>query len=228
MVSSNLTVKSVDRTNLYYGKFEYRIETKSPHMFYSWSCKNIDQYKARIREIREDYDKTRFAYHRPKPNPQEWEYELIENLLNLQVKYTVKKDFTYRREGEICNIYTSNMQIINDIISFYPKAAIFKVDVAPQGIKYFKRTPPAKYRAYMTNNRMSGEFRQEFLEYLERTPDIRPSDAFYTYLKRSNNYHYHSYLWDTYFIDYDDDKNLMMMMLMFPGAIGKKYKLEQK
>jgi hypothetical protein len=87
----------------------------------------------------------------------------------------------------------------------------------------FKREPPAKYRAYTTNGKMPSDFKESFMDYITRTPDVRPSSSFMNYFGRRN-----TYLWDKYYIDYDDEKNLMMIMLMFPGMIGKKYKLEKK
>lgn len=225
--SSKLKAKSVDRTSLYYGKFEYRLVVKSPHMFYSWNCKTIDDYKARITEIQADYENTKLLYWRPRPDPSLEEYELIENLYNLKTKYQFKHDFTFRREGDNCNVYTSNIKIVKDVLSFYPNAELSKVELAPAGTKYFKKDPPAKYRAYMTNNKMPAEFKQDMKDYLTRTPDVQASNAFYTYLNRANHY-YQTWLWDTYFIDYNDERNLMMMHLMFPGAIGKTYKLEKK
>ena len=218
MASSKLKAKPLDRTTLYYGKFEYRVVVK-----------NIDEYRQRIDEECSYCDAhPSTSQWRPRPDVEDWEYQLIENIFNLEKKYKVKQDYTVRREGKCRNIYTSNINIVNEILSFKPDVEITQVNLMPTGIKYFKRTPPSKYRAYMTNNKMSSEFKTDMLQYLSRTPDVRPSEAFFTFLNRISKYGYDAYLWDTYFVDYDDDKNLMMMMLMFPGAIGKKYKLEQK
>ena len=67
------------------------------------------------------------------------------------------------------------------------------------------------------------------IDYLDRTTDMNASDALYTWLKRGRKNTY-SYCWlsSYFYVDYDDEKNLMMMHLMFPGAIGKTYKLEKK
>lgn len=202
-------------------------------MFYSWSCKNIDDFKKRIDEMCAEYDKyadhaTWQSWRRPRPDVQIWEYDLIENLINLEQKYKRKKEFTVRRENQNFTVYTSNTSIIKEILSFYPQADISKVDLMPTGVLVFKREPPAKYRAYFTNNKVPPSFKEDFLEYLGRTPDIVPSTALYTYLHRQNKYNYHHYLWDKYYVDYNDDKNLMMLMLIFPDAIGKRYKLEKK
>lgn len=228
MASSKLKAKSVDRTTLYFNKFEYRVVLKSPNMFYSWNCKTIDDYRNRISEACADYDnKLPPRGWRPKPNVEDWEYDLIENILNLAQKYTVKKDLAFRREHTTCTVYTSNTGIIREILAFAPDAKITQVSLMPTGVLTFKKDPPAKYRAYMTNAEMPNEFKEEMLSYLERTPDITPSDAFYAFLNRKSKF-YRTRLWDTYYIDYNDDKNLMMMTLMFPGALGKRYKLEKK
>lgn len=227
-----MKAKEVNRTNLYYGKYEYRLVVTSPHMFYSWSCNTIDDYKQRIKEVCDDFDASGIergrAWRHAKPEVTDEEYQLIENLLNLPNKYTIKKDFTFRREGKNCNVYTSNTNIVKEVLSFYPNAEIAKVDLAPTGIKYFKKDPPAKYRTYMSNNKTSPDFKQDMLDYMKRTPDIYASNAFYTFLKRPYHYHYKVWLWNSYFVDYNDEKNLTMMKLLFPEAIGKTYKLEKK
>lgn len=227
MASSNLKAKSLDRTALYYGKFEYRVVVNSPNMFYSYSCKTIDEYKNRIIEICEDYDNNMYRW-RKKPIVEDWEYELIENIINLEQTYKIKKDYTLRRENTTCCIYTSNLKLVNEVLGFAPNATINRVNLMPTGVMLFKRTPPAKYRVYMSNNKMPADFKEELLSYIARTPDVTPSNAFYDYLQRTTKFHYQSYLWDKYYVDYNDDKNLMMMTLMFPGMIGKKFKLEQK
>lgn len=233
MALSKLKAKSVERTGLYYGKFEYRLVVTSPHMFYSFYCKDIDTYRDRIAEICAEYEANEhnnkwLNWRRPKPDVSEWEYELIENILNLAKTYTPSRDYTIRREGSNCNIYTSNTQLAQHVLSFYPVAEVTKVELMPAGVLLFKREPPAKYRAYFTNNKVPPSFKEDFLEYLSRTPDIVPSMALETYLNRPSKFFYNHYLWDKYYVDYNDDKNLMMLMLMFPDAIGKRYKLEKK
>lgn len=228
MASSKLKAKSIARTSLYYGKYEYRLELHSPHIYYTNYCKDITDFSVKIAEIANEANSNHWPSWRKKPNVQPWEYELIKNVLNLSKKYKLKHDYTLRRENETCCVYTNNVKIVKEVMSFAPDAKLAQVDLMPTGVMEFKRTPPAKYRAYMTNNKMPADFKDEFLAYLERTPDIVPSNSFYTYLHRSTKFAYQTWLWDKYFVDYNDEKNLMMMTLMFPEAIGKKYKLVQK
>ena len=232
MESFKLKAKTVERSTLYYSKYEYRVELASPHMFYIWNCKTIADYKATIARICASYDENEgnlkwLSWRNPKPVVEDWEYNLIENILNLNTKYKPKTDFTTRRENTKYCIYTSNIALVNEVVAFSPLADVSQVKLMPAGTITFKREPPAKYRTYMTGDKMPSSFKEEMFAYLERTPDVKPSSAFTVYLMRRNAYSYH-YLQSTYFVDYNDDKNLMMMMLLFPGAIGKSFKLEKK
>ena len=117
----------------------------------------------------------------------------------------------------------SDLALAKEFADTLSVGLLTQVNPMPTGVMLFKREPPAKYRAYATNNKMSSDFKESFVAYLERTPDVKPSSLFKNSFTRRYNY-----LWDKYYVDYDDEKNLMMMMLMFPGLIGKKYKLEKK
>jgi hypothetical protein len=228
MASLKSKAKTTSRPSLYYGKYEYKVVVKSPHMYYTWGCKTIDDYRNRIITVCEEYDSSRMYRWRPRPDVEDWEYDLIEKLLNLATKYKEKVEYTTRRENKSFGIYTSNVKIVKEVLSFKPDAEITQISLMPQGVLTFKREPPAKYRAYTTNNKMPIDFKEEMKKYLARTPDVKPSNAFYEFLHRTTKFSYSPWLWSSYYLDYNDDKNLMMMTLMFPGMIGKNYKLEKK
>lgn len=231
MESLKLKVDLIDRTALYFNKHKYRAVIYTPHLFYSYNCKTPDAFRKRIDEICKEYDdngENWYRWRKPRPDVQLEEYIIISGLICLKQKYKNSDEVTFRRENNTCCVYASDISVLNEIASFHPNATFNQVSLMPAGVKVFKRNPPAKYRAYMSNAKMPVDFKEEMLSYLQRTPDVRPSDSFYTYLNRNVRHNYQSYLWDTYFVDYDDDKNLMMMMLMFPGMVGKTYKLEKK
>lgn len=230
MASLKLKVDVVERTALYFNKHEYRAVIQTPNMFYSHHCKTPDKFRERIDAVCKEYDsfgeQIRY-WRRPKPEVDLDEFIIISGLIYFKQKYKNTDVVTFRNEGNSCAIYTSDINILNEVASFAPYAACAKVSLMPAGVMVFKRNPPAKYRAYLSNKQMPIDFKTDMLEYLARTPDITPSSSFYTYLQRAN-YRYATYLWDKYYVDYNDDKNLMMMTLMFPGMIGKTYKLEKK
>jgi hypothetical protein len=164
------------------------------------------------------------SWYRTPAKSTDLDLDRIENLIDLMHTYTDKSVVSYRKEYESLSVYTTDLKIAKVFADKLSVGIITEVDPMPTGVMLFKRQPLKKYRAYATNNKMPNEFKQEFLAYLEKTPDVKPSAAFAGYFSRARQ----AYLWDKYFVDYDDEKNLMMMMLMFPGMIGKKYKLEKK
>ena len=127
-----------------------------------------------------------------------------------------------------CDVEWENKYLysVNRTNSVTKKASALQAEKSPDGIKYFKRTPPANYRVYMANRRAYESFKDDMNSYLSRTPDMVPNSTFTKFLNRPTRYSPH--LWDGYYLDYNDDRNLMMLHLMFPGLLGKTYKLEKK
>jgi hypothetical protein len=229
MASFKSVIKSIDKVELYYKKYSYKASITTPNVHSIRKVDNILDFTTIVTEQYHIYDSTRDRYpngwYRPPPTVEEHNFYLIEYLIDLKNNLS-GTDVKFRHEHNTFSLYSNDSSLINQLLKHNSDWKIEKAEASPAGVKYFKRTPPAKYRAYMTNNKLADDFKTEFLDYLERTPDIRPSSAFERFLHRPN--YRLTYLWSTYFIDYDDDKNLMMIMLMFPGAIGKKYKLEKK
>jgi hypothetical protein len=229
MASSKLLIKKLDRTSLFFNKFAYRVIIHSvPSVSWVHKCANIQDYIDVIDDKYRVWEETNQRYpsswYRIPTKSEDLDLLRIENLIDLMQTYNDKSVVSYRKEYESLSVYTTDLKIAKVFADKLSIGIITEVDPMPTGVMLFKRQPLKKYRAYVTNNKMPNEFKQEFLAYLEKTPDVKPSAAFAGYFSRARQ----TYLWDKYFVDYDDEKNLMMMMLMFPGMIGKKFKLEKK
>jgi hypothetical protein len=231
MASSKSTTKELDRTKLFFNKFCYRTVITVPNSHWVQKVKTVDDYLEKIKELYDLWNTNKNRYHsswyREPINPEDIDKARVEKIIKLVTSNKDKSLIKYRCEGDNLQVYTNDLKLVTEFAKFVENNLITKVNQCPDGIMYFKKDPPAKYRAYMTNNKMPIEFREEFLTYLTRTPDVKPSDAFYAYIHRSSR-RYQTWLWDTYFVDYNNEQNLMMMHLMFPKAIGKSYKLEKK
>lgn len=235
MALSKLKIKPIDRDNLYFNKYLYRVFVKAPNLYWVQYMRDIDEYVERIASEHDEYtqrlsNSTYHHYYGIKYTPDPIDYPLVSHLIDLRRKYFNNKIIGMRNEGNTICVYTNDLKIVESIVKVKPNVGITQSVVAPKGIKYFKKEPPAKYRAYMNNSKQQVEFKDDMIEYLERTPDIRPSKSFEQFLahRAKVNHQYGAWLWSNYFVDYDDERNLMMLMLMFPGAIGKTYKLEKK
>ena len=229
MALSKLVISTIDRSTLFFNKFAYRVNIHSvPCISWVHKCPTITEYVAIIDDKYNVWEATRKkfpnSWYRNPPKSTDLDLSRIENLIELVHAYNDKSIVSYRKEYETLSVYTNDLSIAKVFADKLSVGLITQVNPMPTGVMLFKRQPLKKYRAYVTNNKMPTEFKQEFLAYLEKTPDIKLSAAFAGYFSRARQ----TYLWDKYFVDYDDEKNLMMMMLMFPGMIGKKYKLEKK
>ena len=232
MALSKSIIKNVSKTELYFNKYLYRASITALGIFWIRGCETIDRFSELVSRRYEDWESQKDRYphgwYREPISLAEHDIFLIEDLITL--KNNLKEtDTRFRHEHETLSIYTNDESLIELLINHDCRWCIDKADVSPNGVKYFKKDPPAKYRAYMTTNKIETDFCNEMLEYLARTPDLTPSNAFYDWLRRRTSYmHSYVWLWNNHFIDYNDERNLMMMKLMFPKAIGKTYKLEKK
>ena len=229
MALSKLVIKKLDRTSLFFNKFAYRVVIHSvPSVNWVHKCATIQDYIDIIDDKYNVWEATHNRYpnswYRTPVKSTDLDLSRIENLIDLIHIYNDKSVVSYRKEYESLSVYTTDLKIAKVFADKLSVGLITEVNPMPTGVMLFKRQPLKKYRAYATNNKMTEEFKQEFLAYLEKTPDVKLSAAFAGYFSRARQ----TYLWDKYYLDYDDDKNLMMMMLMFPGMLGKKYKLEKK
>lgn len=237
MASSKLQIKSIDRTKLYFNKFKYRVYITEPNSYWVQYCDNLDEYKATVAKAIDEHEKrvankttmySGYSYRSITTNAPIDE-PLVKYLIKLRLTKFKEKLVGLRHGGNNITVYTNDLKIVRELIKLKPDAKLTEAHASPQGVMYFKKTPPAKFRVYCTSNKVSADFKDDMLSYLARTPDMRPSSSFSHFLKHKPKFAMpHSWLWSQYFIDYDDEKNLMMLHILFPGAIGKSYKLEKK
>lgn len=231
MASSKSTIKVVEKTQLYFNKYSYKATATTTGIYYVSSAKTMADFTQLVMDRYEEWDthKGRYPhgwYREPTPLA-DHNLVLIEQIID--IKNSLKgSDVRFRHEYQTFSLYTNDEKLIKRLIND-SNWSIEQANVSPEGIKYFKKDPPAKFRTYLTNNKVDPNFISEMIDYLDRTSDMSASDAFYTWLRRGKR-HVYNYCWlnSFHFIDYNDEKNLMMMHLMFPGAIGKTYKLEKK
>jgi hypothetical protein len=225
MALSNSKVKSKDRLTLFYKKFAYRATLEIPELFWASYVSDFQGYNERIQARLEEEAENPRWYEGRKINVTKINYDLIEKYINFRNKYKNDSRVCLRHERNSAGIFTNDISIINELLSFYPAAIITHVTPMPEGVIYFKKDPPAVYRVYCRNVNREGSIRKDILDYLNRTPDVSPSDALKMALRREFK---KTWFHTGQYFNYNDEKNLTMMHLMFPGVLGKSYKLEKK
>ena len=222
-VLSKSKIKVKDAKRLYFNKFSYRVQLKLEELYYTYGISNMKTFRNIIEDRVKEQEK---YYYRRKIDVDSIDYELVGKYLTFYNKYKQNKNLvTVRHEGSSVCIYSNELKIINEVLDFSPDSEVIQVVPMPDGVIQFKKDPPAAYRIYCKSSTRPGSVRKELFDYLERTPDMVPNSV----LKRTLEKTWPNVYFDerNYF-DYNDDRNILMMHLLFPGLLGKSYKLEKK
>lgn len=214
--------KVENRTHLYYNKFRYKLKIKEPNLYSAHHVVNMDEFRLLLKE---EVDYTANFPWSIRRSSSDFDEKVISGFISFRIKYKKDDKVTFRKEHDTANVYSNDLSILNEVYDFKPDATLFEAQVSPAGVKYFTREPPAKYRAYLRNKRVEDTFSDDMIMFLERNPDVKPSEAFkYSMLSIYKSRWTH----EGHFIDYNDESILTMLYLMFSGVIGKTYKLEKK
>jgi hypothetical protein len=237
-------LETVYRDNLFFNKFRFRVELKADNLHWVKRCKDVEQAKKKLFDTIQ-HSKRQFSrpwFNAPTPL-EDTDFDLLGCILAFNQKYKNSKDVTFRFESDTMGVYTSDWAIVEEVLNISEiQFPVVEVIPAPAGTMWFAKKPPAKFRTYLTNKKMSISFADEMNDYLERTPAIRPSTTLRRYLYHWNpnsppnrsifkiTRHIPSavYLSSSYYLDYNDEASLLMMHLVFGEAIGKTFKLEKR
>lgn len=219
-VSFKSKIKVKDAKRLYFNKFSYRVQLKLEGLYYTYQLDNINDFRKLVEKLAKEHDR---YYYRRQIDINSINYELIGKFLDFASKN--KNLVIVRHEGSSVCIYANELEIISEVLDFSPDSEVTQVVPMPAGVIQFKKDPPAAYRIYCKSSTHPGSIRQELFDYLERTPDMVPNSV----LKRTLEKTWPNVYFDNRnYFDYNDDRNILMMHLLFPRLLGKSYKLEKK
>ena len=225
----NLKIKIEDRRYLFYGKFTYKTVIYSPGLWYLGNnMSDIKDFRNFIDALSKEDSRTVYQ-KRVLGEISRIDWKLMTHFIGFRKKYQHLNNETlsFRKERDTIGIFTNDISIVKEIVAFCPDAKVVQAVVMPSGVLYFKKDPPASFRVYFKNISMDSSIRGEIRSYLKRTPDVQPNVSLKHMLNRVHNSN-NTYLHNGYFFNYNDERNLLMMHLKFPGALGKTYKLEKK
>lgn len=226
MVSFKLTTEQ--RSALYYNKYEYKVRFKVKAIGRSRYCKNIYQFNRKIKDLK---SKGWMLYD---ISPED--LLVIKKFLNW--KDTVDKSkLMIRLDINSFSVYSNDLAFLRDIHTnlFNLAPAKFSKVYATgiKGVIYFKRTPPSRYRVYFKFTKVSEDFNVLLKEFMERykdtdTPFI-PNKALTTWLENSNrSLWYKIHVSQAFSIGYNNESDLVLLMLIIPEVLGQSFKLEKR
>jgi hypothetical protein len=223
-VLSKSKIKVKDSKCLYFNKFSYKVRLKADEL----QCvTTYASHMDKFRQILKERLRNQPSYnYRKKIDRNKVDYEAVEKFLTFRNTYRENKNLVaFRHEGSSIFIYANELKIIDEALSIGFTAEVTQVVPMPSKVILFKKDPPAAYRIYCKTLTHPSSIRQELRDYLERTPDMVPSRALEISLTKTWP---RAYFQKSYYFDYNDDRNTLVMHLLFPDLLGESYKLEKK
>ena len=219
-VSSKLKISQVDREKLFFNQYIYRGIFNSRHLYWAHGVRTIEDYTHVVKDvIFEDRS------WRGKVKLEEIDFELVEKIIQFKNKHS--DACIYRHEGDKIAVFTNDITILQEMLSIQSDVKLTELLLSPAGVKYFKKDPPSKYRVYLKSKRITADERDSLWTFLERTDIVEGCDGLRRNLVSSSNYR-NSWVHTGQFIGYNEESTLTYFSLMFPGMVGKSYKLEKK
>jgi hypothetical protein len=217
-------VNQEDRNKLFYSKFKYRSAITAKYLnfiYYTWS---IEEFKEKI-----EIQARRTSSFGRKINTNECDYDLIEKIIKFRKKHRNNKDCIIRVEYDKICVFSNNVKILNQVYAIDNNAVLTEaVNPCQPGVLLFARQPEYKFRSYIKSKKITTEYKENFLYFLNQHGSLRPCGALtsrlLTHYSRGSEY----IGYGTYFIDYNDESMVTYLTLMFPEILGKTYKLEKR
>lgn len=230
MGSSQLKIDKT-RSTLYYGKYEYRAT------FWLYNARIANRY-ADINDyvkLQKEHDKLSKTHGIITVGSVINQHKVDYNAIQQYVYWrdANKKNIKTRIEGNHVGIFSNDLALLKTLEKIYKDIKVSYSRVDPNvhvGVLYFDRPPKFKYRVYLKSKQVSSTFSTDILEFYNRykgtDTEVNLSPGLYRWITSSNRLH--RYMYTSYFIDYNEESTLMLIMLLFDGMIRKQYKLEKR
>lgn len=219
------------RDKLYWNRYLYKVHIKAPGVFYTSKVSDMDEYRIEIQkaeQLNQMYKGWNPEYRRNISGLTLQNFETVEALIKFRVKFRDSKNGNERVEGNMISFYSNDLSLLQEItIVPHVNPKFYQVELAPSGVKQFKKEPPASFRVYLKSVRIPSELRFEFAEYIEKTQGAEASSSLHRWLNGPIRT-YPSWSQSSYYVNYENPSDYTMMAIKFPELIGKNYKLEKK
>lgn len=217
--------KIENKTSLYYSRFLYKAVLVQENLYFALKCKNMKEYEAMYTKL-VTTSRGKSPWRKTPQAIDDKGKLVIEKLIKFFHQQRKLDNVMLRKENNKLSIFTNDLDLLDQVAQFSPRVSFYKCEFSPPGVKYFIKEPPAKFRVYMKNASISPETKQDLIQYINRTPDIKMNQTFERFIGKT--YLHHVWLYNGHYIDCDEESTTFMLLLTFPEIVGKVYKLEKK
>lgn len=155
-------------------------------------------------------------------------------------KYS-KKDYCYSCNTNYINFYTNDISIINELLvqlsdevalsdklvpPYYDLYRVIDNPKTDRSVIYLV-DPKYRYRIYFKWGKTTETQREDLINFIESN-DIVCSVAFEHWVKKRLHKNYSHYLWDNYFIEFNNEMLVTLLSLKFDGLVRKICNVEKR
>lgn len=221
-------IKYIDfRDKLYFNKYLYKVSCNILGANYLYKNDNVAAWERIIKNL--SHGSLYYLCRKlPKKSPQEVIDLVLANKPNIEkyVKFCKqhKDKIQVRVEGNV-SIFTDDLSLLDEIRTFAYDYEVYKANVLKtDGVKYFMKMPKYKYRTYFRSKPIKYDEKCELKKYFLDHEDIKCSYSFQNHLQNSSRY---CYLFNHYYVDYNDPHLNTYLRLAYGDYLGHTYLCEQ-
>ena len=231
--------KVVKRSDLFYGRFAYRVTFRLTMAGRTAYCYSSDQLKHHMTEVRQWYRST-VDSKQIQAEIDSIDWDQMNAFFKFKRTYapraSKKKDNKVmitvgRHQGAA---YITDLKLVRKFEDLGIQITeVVECDASlPREIRFFKKPPKHKYRIYFKSKKTADPFKANMLDFLDTYKGIVfPSYAFVEWLKNTNKprWWHTEYLQASHFIEYDDEGHQTILLLMFDQKyFGKCFECRQE
>lgn len=218
------------REKNYYGKYRYKLHFYLLGSNWLWRVTNEKQFDHMVANRRWSGKNTVSTRDELKS----LKIPLL-HFKSLSKKYTGKGNpMTIRAENGNVSVFCNDLTLLltfdAEMKKVFPTlvSEIHEAQIATvKGIKFFVKKPKHSFRVYLKSTKIEDTIAEEFKEFIYKNKKyLYPSAG----LKRWETSKYgwlSKWLSSSYFIDYDDESFITLMLLKYSEYLGNCYKLEK-
>ena len=209
-----------NRNKIFYGKYKYKVDINLDGSRYLKYASTYDSFIRKIVKTGYIWDTSLESKYR--------------SVFDFYKKYSGSKEVTFLREWSMLGLYTSNQDILNELLVLNLGLKVHEAVAPPEKVMYFAKEPKYKYRVYLKSKRVSDSLIDSLIGFCDTYKDknINISNSLITFINYINSEHWkhriYSYLNNSFFIEFNDDSMITIMHLIIGECIGKTYKLEKR
>jgi hypothetical protein len=225
-------LKAEIKSKLYFNKFQYKAVCNIQGAAYTYYTPNLATFVARMEKLKDAKFNNRYGVRTIDDSWKVyWEEVNVDQISQfLNWRNTIDKDkCMIRIQGDMVSFFSNNLNLLETLKSIDNNLRFFESKVLAPNTIYFKKQPKFKFRTFFKGKRCPEEFLPNILEFSERYVDLNLSQGLKRLANdRKNTISKFLYLHSSYFVEYDDESMITIMHMLFPGMVGKTYKLDKR